>query len=78
MTVQDKRNSDFAAMPPVGQPLRIVMVDFHDAVERGGAVQSSLRGEGLTVRCTKHSHPFGATALPCSEAQEKRNMHRGI
>jgi hypothetical protein len=48
MTVQDKRNSDFAAMPPGEQPLRIVMVDSHEAVERGGAVQSSLRGEGLT------------------------------
>jgi len=40
MTVQDKRNSDFAAMPPGEQPLRIVMVDSHDAVERSG--------EGLT------------------------------
>ena len=31
-----------------GQPLGIVMIDSHGAVERGGAVQSSLRGEGLT------------------------------
>jgi hypothetical protein len=42
MTVQDKRNSDFAAMPPGEQPLRIVLVDSHDAVERGGAVHEAL------------------------------------
>ncbi|MGE4343000.1 MAG: hypothetical protein AB7F20_01775 [Geoalkalibacter sp.] len=49
MMVQDKRNCDFAGMPPGEQPLAIVMVDSHDAVKRGGAVQAfSLRGEGLT------------------------------
>jgi hypothetical protein len=33
---------------PAARPLSIVMADSHGAVERGGAVQSSLRGEGLT------------------------------
>lgn len=42
MTVQDKRNCDFAGMPPGEQPLAIVMVDSHDAVERGAAVQCSV------------------------------------
>ena len=32
----------------IDRPLRIVMIDSHSAIERGGAVQSSLCGEGLT------------------------------
>lgn len=66
MTVQDKRNSDFAAMPPGEQPLRIVMVDSHDAVERGGAVHEAL----APVRRHRSALQRGA--------RKAHNMHRGI
>jgi glycosyltransferase involved in cell wall biosynthesis len=51
MMVQDKRNCDFAGMPPgEQQPLAIVMVDSHDAVKRGGAVQCASLARALARR----------------------------
>ncbi len=48
MTSEGKISSRFDNMSCSNQRLSIVMVDSHSNIERGGAVQSSLRGEGLT------------------------------
>ena len=56
MTFPDTSSSHFETMPCDTQRLRIVMVDSHGNIERGGAVQcaalaSALARRGHSVTC---------------------------
>jgi len=65
MTFPDTSSSHFDTMPCDTQRLRIVMVDSHGNIERGGAVQSSRRGARSTR--TRAAPPL------CPEARRKKS-----